>query len=483
MNAFSNFRILFIGLLLPFTITKTNAQQWIDKKYVYDSLYNVTYGTAVSFSGGLDTLKMDIFSPRCLGNQNQVQKPLLLVFYGGAFIAGNKGDATIQAYCKAFARRGYVTAAINYRLGVISDEIAWNCNYPNYKCIFATDSSEWIRAGYRAMQDGKGALRYLVNRHQQFQIDTNNIFVMGESAGAFTALNVAFMDTLVEKPISAGVLSDAPTPNTNAAQCLYNIGKTFQNTIPRPDLGSIDGNIEPTTIRYTIKGVGNLFGGVLLDIFKNTPKSKQKAAVYNFHQPCDLIVPIKSDRMLWGLSWCFTNGYQCYGVKNTPMVHGSKSIADWNTNYNYGINMKNEFGTINFPYSFLIGERSCSDQVNTSCHSYDNQQLRELNMATFFAGLITTSPCSSTTDFQEVEFTEGQLKIYPNPFSEYITIENLSDETTRYELTNVFGQCLHSGILHSNRNRIDLKNISQTTIYFLTVFRQNSSKTYKLQKL
>lgn len=311
--------ILTLVSILLFCQT-ISAQQWFDKKYTYDSLMNVTYGTSADFLGNTEVHKMDIYIPNCDDSAHISRRPLIVFIHGGAFIAGSKDEANLQTMCKQFAQRGYVTASIDYRLGFISDNAAHTCNFPSYNCVFAADSAEWHRAYYRSVQDGKGALRYLINRHSQFRIDTNNIFVAGESAGAFVSLGVALMDTINEKLTQANATNSVPTPNPNTVSCVYNVGKTFPAMINRPDLGDIHGTIEPTTINYTIKGVGNMFGGMMSDLLKFNKAGTSKPAIYSYHQPCDMVVPIDSAKVYAGLSWCMTNGYGCNGISNTPKV-------------------------------------------------------------------------------------------------------------------------------------------------------------------
>ena len=437
-------------IILLFPFSSLLGQQWKDKKYQYDSNLNVVYGTAINFNGGIDTLKMDIYTPICDDQAHIATRPLLLVIHGGAFLAGDKGESNITSICKQFAKRGYVTASINYRLGFISDKLAWNCNYPNYSCIFATDSAEWYRAYFRAIQDGKGALRYLINRHKTFRIDTANVFLAGESAGAFTALGIGLMDTTSEKPPQAYKISDAVKPNANALNCQYNAGKSFPNTnIARPDLGSIEGNIEPSNIRYTIKGIGNMYGAMFSNLLKQHKSNNVKPGIFSYHQPCDIVVPIDSGRVFAGLSWCMANGYGCYGIANTAKLYGSRTFSQWNSNFNYGYNIHNEFTSTNFPYSFLIGKGSCSDQINNPCHAYDNFTLRSDNLANFFAPLVSTSPICDTTFFPSSlynNYSKSRINLYPNPAQTSITIEHFSASPISLTIYNSMGQIVFNKI-------------------------------------
>lgn len=464
--------ILIFAYLLIFN--NSSGQQWISKKYAYDSLLNITYGTAVNFNGGIDTLQMDIYTPYCDDSAHVSRMPLLIWIHGGAFLAGDKGETSITNLCKQFARRGYVTASINYRLGFVADDVAWNCNFPNYNCMFATDSAEWYRSYYRSIQDAKGALRYLINRHSIFRIDTNQVFVAGESAGAFVALGICLLDTLTEKPVQTGNIAPAQIPHINSLNCQYNTGKTFSGvTISRPDLGSIDGDIEPTTINFSIKGIGNMYGGMLSDLLANYPLNKPKPAIYSFHQPCDLIVPIDSGNVFAGLSWCMTNGYGCYGVGNTPKVYGSRTFSDLNTLNNYGYTIHNEFTLTNFPYSFLIGTGSCTDQASNPCHAYDNAQLREDNLASFFAPLITINPVCDTGFFVSAVGNTAninhEINIYPIPSGKFLTIENTGFKESSYRLYTIHGQeVFHVSGIQNQTTTIDLSNNSPG-IYFLHI--------------
>jgi hypothetical protein len=475
------FKILFIFC----QFSALYAQQWKDKKYYYDSTLNVVYGTAVNFNGGIDTLKMDIYTPICDDKAHIANRPLLIWIHGGAFLAGDKSESNITNLCKQFAKRGYVTASINYRLGFISDEFAWNCNYPNYSCIFATDSAEWYRAYLRAIQDGKGALRYLVNRHKTFRIDTGNIFLAGESAGAFTALGIGLMDTASEKPIQANKINDAIRPNTNTASCSYNSGKSFPNTyIPRPDLGSIEGNLEPSTIHYTIKGIGNMYGAMLNNLLRQHKSNTPKPGIFSYHQPCDIVVPIDSGRVFAGLSWCMANGYGCYAIANSAKLYGSRTISQWNSKYNYGYNIHNEFTSTNFPYSFLIGKGSCSDQINNPCHAYDNFTLRADNLATFFADLVSTSPICDTTFFPSSlsnTFSKNKINLYPNPAQTSITIEQLSASPVNVSIYNNMGQImLNNTTLTEKKTTLDIRFLP-AGIY--SVFIQDLNGVTQVMKL
>lgn len=437
------------------------SQQWVTQKYDYEVTEDVPFGTAINFNNNTDTLKMDIYSPICDDPTHTSRRPLLICIYGGGFIGGNRKDPSIIDNCTAFAKRGYITAAIDYRLGYVFDELHWLCNFPNYACFFATDKEEWARAYYRAVQDGKGALRYLINRNEEWRIDTNNVFLMGESAGAFVALGVGLLDTIAERQPATFALSNVHRPDTIMHDCSPQI--YVGDSIARPDLGPIEGNIEPTTIDYTIKGIGNMFGGMLSDLLTNTT-AEVKPVIYSFHRPCDLIVPIDSNNVYWGLTWCFTNGYHCDGIVKTPTVYGSRTIRDWNDSNNYGYTIQSEFTNVDFPYNYLFGESSCWDQVvngTSQCHGYDNKSLRMNHMADLFATVITTSPICDTAMVLSAENMDFvHFNVYPNPTSGSVTIEGKYSGQLYFTLFNITGKALlRREVNFSDREEIDLGDL------------------------
>ncbi|HRP90036.1 MAG TPA: carboxylesterase family protein [Edaphocola sp.] len=433
---------------------------------------NIPYGIASGFNGLADTLEMDIYLPQCDDSLHISKRPLMIWIHGGAFVSGDKSDVT--GLCQQFARKGYVTASVNYRLGFVSDNAFWNCNFPNYNCIFAADTAEWYRANYRAIQDVKGAIRFFVNRKDSFRIDVDNIFVSGVSAGAITAMGVALMDTASERWMQTFALDKLPKPNSSTLNCQHNQGESFPlDSVLRPDLGGINGTIEPTNIDYTIKGVANIFGGIFTDLLAQSRSGKTKPAIFTFHQPCDLLVSIDRKKIFWGLSWCFTNGYNGYSIANTPLLYGSRAISVLNNSNSYGYLFENKFTNTEFPYSFLLGQASCTDQfTNSSCHDIDNINNRILQLSQFFAPLVSTSPICDTGYFPvppvggfQTGFEKLTFRVFPNPSLQKIFfIETSSIEPFEWAVYNSMGLEIFNG----TGNKVSLEDYSKG-IYLLKV--------------
>jgi carboxylesterase type B len=80
----------------------------------YTTTSDITYGQNNSYTGANTTLKLDIYQP---SGDTETNRPLLIFVHGGSFIGGSKTDGDMVAMCQRFAKKGYVTASIDYRLG------------------------------------------------------------------------------------------------------------------------------------------------------------------------------------------------------------------------------------------------------------------------------------------------------------------------------------------------------------------------------
>lgn len=193
----------------------------------------------------MQPLRLDIYEP---SGDTQTERPLIMLLHGGAFILGDKATESIRELATDFARKGYVVASINYRIG-----------------FNPASKSSLERAAYRAVQDARAALRYLSANAAAYRIDPRYVFLGGSSAGAITALNTAFMKE-EERPESTG-------RNIWRAQI---------------DLGKLDESTNTVTGEYTIRALVNLWGAVndtnIIDSYERIP-------VLSVHGDADKIVP------------------------------------------------------------------------------------------------------------------------------------------------------------------------------------------------
>jgi len=142
---------------------------------------NVTYGSAITSSGNPQTLLMDIYQPT---GDVAATRGLIVFAHGGSFIGGSKTDQDVTTLATRFAKMGYVTCSIEYRVG-----------------MFPIDSVQATKAVVRATQDMKAAVRFFrkdAATTNTYRIDPTFIIVGGSSAGAFMALHLAYLDRMAE---------------------------------------------------------------------------------------------------------------------------------------------------------------------------------------------------------------------------------------------------------------------------------------------
>jgi hypothetical protein len=408
------FTLLFAILLC--TLGTASAQAFVDTLYQYHDT-TLQYGADVDFGGVTRTLTMDISVPT---NDTPPPhgRPLMILIHGGAFMAGTKNDPGIVAMRKDFAKRGYVTAAIDYRLGMFQPAGDWHCNISfiqgvEWDCLNQTDTLEWTRAYYRGIQDAKGALRYLVIHAADFNIDPQNIFVVGESAGAFIAMGVGFMDDNSEKPAGVGSLPNAPLPNVRYEQgCLVRYGTGTTNAalvLARPDLGSYDGTLNPTASSYRIRGVGDLYGGMFNNLFAANANDAEIPCLYLFHQPADLIVPYGRNRLFATYAYCATLWpANCAYILNRPFVSGGSDIKAMID----ALALAGD-SVPDYLAEFTTNNADCATQMGNPAlggHQLDNYWTRTRNMAVYFAPKIDTTIIGVRDPFAALT-----LQIFPNP--------------------------------------------------------------------
>ncbi len=456
---------------------KVVSQQWIDTLYQIQTEYDIPYGTAVNFAGKNLTLHMDISYP--LNDTAPVcGRPLLVLVHGGAWMAGNKDDPNIRSMREDFAKRGYTTAAVNYRLGMFHTNQFVNCNVPDWNCFNMTDTIEWYRANHRAMQDVNGAIRYLVNNSHLFNINPDNIFIAGESAGGFISMSVAFIDDMAEVQAQfTGNLPDVPAPNAlYEGPCIqnYNLAPSIDSmNLSRPDLGSYTGALNfPANKTYEIKAVGNFYGG----IFSNFLSSSQShiPALYLHHQQCDLIVHHNYSRLLSGYVECML-GFPAYCgyIVHRPFAYGSTAIK----------NLIDDMTASSVPapeyfYDFSNNNYNCAQQTDPAltCHAIAGYWLRTSNMAGFFASKIDT--CNTQFVFYNVA---PNIQIYPNPAYKHINIQ-LPDRNqyVKVILTSAEGKIVsNNDYFNISEVYLPVDNYSDG-LYFVTIISNNYSVSKKV---
>ena len=153
-------------------------------------------------------LHMDIYQPK---NDTEKKRAAVLVMHGGAFAAGAKDDMEQQSvtYCDSLAARGFVTVAVQYRLGITATLNDKSLNI---------DSLDFSRSVYRGIQDVRAAVRYVRMHADELNVDPGRIYLIGNSAGAILSLENIYMDKDSEIPAAAKTSPDLGGLDANGVQ-------------------------------------------------------------------------------------------------------------------------------------------------------------------------------------------------------------------------------------------------------------------------
>ena len=154
----------------------------LDERYEVSSEEAVIYGTGQTLDGDQIELLLDLTVP---DTGTEGPRPLLIHIHGGGFERGSRWTQWDAA------KRGWVTASIDYRLA--GDEPLPGPRVQKlFDAVGGESSSAVNRSFVASIEDTLVALDYLLSRADELNIDTDRIVLKGESAGAFTALALAY---------------------------------------------------------------------------------------------------------------------------------------------------------------------------------------------------------------------------------------------------------------------------------------------------
>jgi predicted esterase len=244
------------------------------RDYKYATVHNIYKSSNASID-----LLMTVYSPcslpiNILSNSlsacKACKRPFILMMHGGGLRGGCRNNLAEE--CIEFAKRGYVAATIDYRLGWVPGDEKIICNTgfcfikscaarQNDNCNPAYNDSLNFEI-YRALQDASAALRFIVHFADNLNIDTNSLYIEGHSSGSIIATRLCYMN---QKDINIAI------PAANAI------------------LGSLVRSGNPYTESYKIAGLFNNWGSMSDTVFiKGT---EDKIPMIAFHGIDDSIVP------------------------------------------------------------------------------------------------------------------------------------------------------------------------------------------------
>ena len=254
-----------IVLLLSIQVAaQCDGQRFFQKVFPQEPIVtkDITFGKNKDASGKELSLTLDVYRP---AGDTASLRPLVIIAHGGSFLFGNKNGPDAVPLAKDLAKMGYVSASINYRLGMT--------NLPTGS--HTLDSTDVMPAVIRGMHDGRAAVRFfrkdVAENGNTYGVDTSAIYFAGVSAGGFIALHLAYLDQPEEFPdyidtsgVSNGHLTGQPGMR-----------------------GGIEGNSGNPSYSSKVKAVINVSGALV-----DTSWMKiRDIPVLNFHGTNDQTVP------------------------------------------------------------------------------------------------------------------------------------------------------------------------------------------------
>ena len=494
-----NYKNLLTIILISISLTSFSQ----DYRYVNTIFSNVTasnniiYGTAPAINSPYNdesntttsNLLMDIYQPT---GDALSQRPVIIFAHGGGFSNGDKTVDDMTAYCDTFARKGYVTVSINYRQGV---EINDNSDL------------HYLRAAYRGLQDGRSAIRFLRANAATYGIDTNKIYWGGNSAGSFIGLNSIYLDAN-EKPTEASAV--------NYTIMIAGIPANFSG----PDLGNID---EGTNLNHN--GVPNAvmacWGGVADTL---TINANNNTPVFLVHGTTDAIVSfnsgapfgISSLSPVYGSNSIYTRlnsigipaqetyfvpnqDHEFYGVTNGDWDNGTSGNQYWDTVITkatafYYLQHKPTadflFLTNNLSVDFTDASTGATNWLwnfgDGNTNTTQNPSHTYATSGTYFVSLyiqndinswdtINNSITVGTQSKINSNKINNDIKIYPNPTSNFVFIESNNQNIESIEVIDFTGKT----ILSTTNNKIDFIDYKKG-IYFIKVITNKQIFTYEI---
>lgn len=415
MNRMKTTRFLTInGLLFGLFANVTMAQT--GQRYAEPVFDEVNIETGIPFSSAVKegdtsptTLYLDFYEP--VGDTLSA-RPLVITVFGGAFVAGSRDYADMVEYCTRLAKHGYAAASIDYRLISI-----WNLN-----------STALIRDAYMAAQDVSSAIRFFKYHCAEYRIDTEQVFLLGNSAGSIAIYCELFMDE-----------DERPT-------------ETFED----PDLGPMhsSGFDEYAGFSPAVAGAIPQWGGVMdLDVIDE----EEYVPLCMLHGTDDTNVPYDS-------GYCY-NG-MLPGVM--PYMYGSHPIAG----------RLDEIGITDYEFHSFEGEGhafyfipvvfTLIEEKFDTCFSITRDFLfHHLNLP------------------QSVPEIDGRkIQVYPNPATDFVTIqmgEALPNKPRSLVVTDVMGRRLFS---ESNVRPQTIIDVSQwpSGVYIIRIEQDDALDIQKFVK-
>jgi len=377
--------------------------RYLDSLFAVDTIKDIMYGQNINYDGTTRQLKLDIYLPH---GDSATNRPLIIFAPKGSFMQEDKAELALVTLCKAFASRGYVAASIDYRVGM------------DYLTAYQYPEREYTYALMRAIHDYRAAIRFFrqdAAGANIYKINPNLIIAGGSSAGAMTALHVAYLDKASELPVT---------------------------TIDTTGLGGLEGNSGNPGYSSHVNYVVNLCGAINDSAWIEAGD----IPLISMHGNLDTEVP--------------------FGTADISVI-----VAITEVDGSSSINLRCQHLGIENPFHIFMGQAHIPYDTNAG----GQFRLYMDTVISFTTNHIYNWICGGNAGIEESQFTDATISIAPNPFNDY-TIISVSNEMHKglLILTDIEGREIERIENISGKNFILRKKNLNTGIYFYRLTNDNN---------
>ena len=340
---------------------------------------DIQYGQNIDLNGNSQNLLLDVYEPQ---GDTMLERPLIIWAHGGSFVGGDKTSPDVVPLAEDFAKMGYVTASIDYRLGM------GGLPFPGPDSVDATETV------IRAVHDARASVRFFKKDYAEngntYGIDTSNIFFGGVSAGGLMAVHLAYLDEE----------SELPTSYVDTSQA--GLG------------GGIAGNSGNAGYKGSVKAIISSAGALRDTAWMNAFDTP----IISFHGDDDGTVPYGSAIIY------------AFGIYPIMMMDGSSSIHERAENLGMNHCFEPWPGQDHVPH---VGSAAYYDTLVTMSANF---------LLQFVCG--TAAICSyGTVGIDEASYNNDMaVEVYPNPSGSFarIRLGNNTLSNTTVQLYDSFGR-------------------------------------------